>query len=271
MRNRPFVLSLVALGMLIPGPLAAGSNLGSPEATVFQGHHITPDAGGPRVLYAPSESDDAGYRNRIAAHIGGTCDYYDARHGTPGIGLLDAYDGVVTWVNYEYQNNVAFGNNLADFVDHGGRVILGAFCVYTSGSFLAGRVMTDHRYCPVTGGFNHWSLSFWDGSDATHCLHDGVASYGCTYRDYLTVVGQGATYIGLFSDGEFANVGNGSSNVLYANGAGGYPLFPSGQDAERVANAVVCGMIGWGGHSLTSVPGFASTSVTWGAIKGLFQ
>lgn len=271
MRTTLLVLSHAALGVLIANPVLGGSNLGSSEAPVFEGHHITPDAGGPRVLYAPSESDDRNYRDRIAAHIGGTCDYFDARYGTPDAALLDAYDGVVTWVNYEYHNRVAYGNNLADFVDRGGRVVLGAFCVYTSGSYLAGRLMTDHRYCPVTGGFNHWSMSFWDGSDATNCLHTGVTSYGCTYRDYLAVVDPSAAYIGLFSDGEFANVGNVMTSVLYANGAGGYPLFPSGQDAERVANAFVCGMIGWGGHSVTSVPGFASSGVTWGALKGLFQ
>jgi len=257
------------------GPASARTNLGGDGPVVSHGNVLTPDTGGPRVLYAPSESDDRGYRAQISAQIGGTCDYFDARVATPSPTQLLNYDGVMTWANYYYFDNVGFGNALADFVDRGGRVVLGAFCVYTSGSYVAGRLTTDTaHYCPVTGGFNHWSLSMWDGTDGGNCLYAGVTSLGDTYRDILTVVGPGAEYIGRFSDGEFADVGNAYGNVMYANGAGGYPLAPVGQDAARVANAFVCGMIGWGGHTLaTSVPVSlpSAGTMTWGGVKGLFQ
>ena len=104
-------------------------------------HVLTPDTGGPRLLYAPGGDDDLQYRAAIAARAGGTCDYYDARFGTPSIELLDGYDCVMT-VGGGYLDSLGFGNNLADFVDHGGHVVLGMFCAYTSGPWhLGGRIM----------------------------------------------------------------------------------------------------------------------------------
>jgi len=221
------------------GPAFARANLGGTATPVFEGNVLTPDTGGPRLLYAPSESDDAGYRSQMAEEVGGTCDYYDARFGTPDAALLASYDGVMTWANYLYFDNVGFGNNLADFVDQGGHVVLGAFCAYTSGNYLAGRIMSQtSRYCPVTGGLNHFSLAMWDGSDPSCIVHSGITSYGSTYRDYLTLVS--GSICGRFTDGEIANAINTPyGDVAYANGAGGYPLAPIGQDAARAANAMI--------------------------------
>jgi hypothetical protein len=257
MRKTLLVLLAIALAGFA-GNASAISNLGSTGTPVFIGHDITPDAGGPRVLYGPSESDDAAYRAQIAAQIGGTCDYFDARFSTPSVSFLSTYNCVMVWANYAFFDNVAYGNNLADFVDGGGSVVLGAFAAYTSGNFLSGRIMTDtSRYCPVLGGFNHFSMSFWDGTCAESCIHDGITSYGTTYRDFLTLVA--GAVCGRYQDGEIANAINADGDVVYANGAGGFPLFPSGQDAARVGNACLCG-----GTSATE-------SSTWGAIKGLLR
>lgn len=71
------------------------------------------------------------------------------------------------WANYAFADNVTEGSHLADFVDRGGHVVLGAFCTYTGGNCLSGRIMTDTwRYCPVTGGQNDLSLACGDGSCA---------------------------------------------------------------------------------------------------------
>lgn len=257
MRKTLLVLLAIALAGFA-GQASAASNLGASATPVFDGHVITPDAGGPRILYGPSESDDAAYRAQMAAQVGGTCDYYDARFGTPSVDFLNGYDCVMVWANYAFFDNVAYGNNLADFVDAGGSVVLGAFAAYTSGNFLSGRIMTDtSRYCPVTGGFNHFSMSFWDGTCADQCPHAGITSYGSTYRDFLTLVS--GTVCGRYQDGEIANAINTALDVVYANGAGGYPLFPSGQDAARAANACVC-----------SIPSATQPS-TWGAVKDLYR
>jgi hypothetical protein len=71
-------------------------------------------------------------------------------------------------------DNAAMGDVLADFVDLGGHLVLGAFCAYTSGCFRAGRIMTDtSRYRPVIGGINHFSLAMWDGSCGDGSEHGG--------------------------------------------------------------------------------------------------
>jgi hypothetical protein len=257
MRKTLLVLLAIALAGFA-GQASARTNLGSEAPAVFQGNQISPDAGGTRVLYGPSESDDASYRSAMATQVSGTCDYFDARTSTPSVSFLDTYDCVMVWANYAFSDNVAYGNNLADFVDHGGHVILGAFAAYTSGNFLSGRIMTQADLCPVTGGFNHFSMSFWDGSDRDCCTHTGITSYGSTYRDYLTLR-SGATVCGRYQDQEIANALNGAQSVIYANGAGGYPLFPSGQDAARAANGCVCGGV------------TATQPSTWGAVKDLYH
>ena len=257
MRNLLPLLLAVPIAVA-SSPASALTNLGSRAAPVFNGNVLTPDTGGLRMLYAPSESDDAGYRAQMAAQVGGICDYFDARFANPAPSLLATYDCVMTWANYAYFDNVGFGNELADFVDGNRAVILGAFCAYTSGNSLAGRIMTDtSHYCPVVGGFNHFSLSFWDGSDPGACVHSGITSYGSTYRDYLTLVA--GSIVGRFQDGEIANAVNATGWVTYANGAGGYPLAPSGQDAARAANGCSCGTT------------TATVQDTWGAVKGLYR
>jgi hypothetical protein len=257
MRKTLLVLLAIALAGFA-GVASAKTNLGSTAPAVFQGNQISPDAGGPRMLYGPSESDDATWRTQAATQVGGTCDYFDARYATPSVSFLSGYDCVIVWANYAFFNNVEYGNNLADYVDAGGHVILGAFAAYTSGNYLSGRIMTQADLCPVTGGFNHFTMSFWDGTDAGCCVHAGITSYGSTYRDYLTLR-SGASVCGHYQDAEIANALNGAQNVIYANGAGGYPLFPSGQDAARAANGCLCG-----GSS-------ATLPSTWGAVKDLYN
>lgn len=261
MRKTLLVLLAIAFGVMAGSPAFALTNLRSSEPAIFEGNDLTPDGGGPRVLYAPSEADDPGWRAQLAAQVGGTCDYFDARFSTPSVAFLsDNYDCVVVWANYAFFDRDAYGNNLADFVDAGGHVVLGAFAAYTSGNFLGGRIMSDPAYCPVAGGFNHFSLSFWDGTDAGCCVHTGITSYGSTYRDYLTLDGPGASICGRYQDGEIANALNAGQTVIYANGAGGSPLGPVGQDAARSGNACTCA-----GGSTATEPS------TWGAVKNLYQ
>lgn len=257
---RKTLLVLLALAFVVTANSAmANNNVRTSRVAVFHGNDITPDTGGARILYAPSESDDAAYRAAIAAAAGGTCDYFDARYGTPDATLLANYDCVHVWANYAFQDNVTYGNNLADFVDRGGHVVLGAFCAYTSGNYLSGRIMTDTvHYSPVTGGSNHFSLAYWDGT-CTTCPNNGVSSYASTYRDYLTLVASDGTVCGRFTDGEIANALNGAKTVIYANGSGGYPILGVGDIALVVANSCAC-----------ATP-TATEPSTWGNVKGLYR
>lgn len=232
----------LALALCLTGlAFAQGSNTGTGGPPGVGDHDLTPEPfGGLSILYAPSEADDAGYRAAIAAITGGTVDYFDASAGTPSLDLLNQYDCVNTWANFAYADNVGFGNNLADYVDGGGRVALGAFTTYTQGNFLDGRIM-DPGYSPVfspTGG--NWFFSSPYSGDGGTCMHDQVSSYECTFRDMLDLQGSGVQD-GSYLDGEIAGAYRPDFNVIHNNGSGALQLGCTGDWARLVANACNCG------------------------------
>ncbi|MCH7975228.1 MAG: T9SS type A sorting domain-containing protein [Bacteroidetes bacterium] len=192
--------------------------------------------GGLTVLYAPSEGDDAAFRAAIAGFLGGTVDYFDAIAATPTVPELAAYDAVITWTNSAYADNVAFGDNLATYVDGGGIVKLGVFTTLTSGNFLSGAIMTS-AYSPVIGGTNAFTSDTWSGDGALP-VYTGVASLECGFRDILTPQGNGfddSHYI----DGEIV-VASRTDGVAvnYVNGIGASQLSCGGDWAQLIANLI---------------------------------
>jgi hypothetical protein len=212
---------------------AALAVLMGPAASIVLGHSM---------LYAPSEGDDPAFRAAISALIGGPVDYYDARVGTPTVAELAAYDCVHTWANFAYANNVAFGDNLAAYVDGGGRAILGVFSTYTSGNFLSGQIMTP-SYSPVYAPFgtNHFSFSSYAG-DGSPSLHAGVVTYGIQYRDVLALQGSGVVDA-HYQDGEIAVAYRPDLGVIYVNGTGASQLGAVGDWAQLLANTCLVGAV----------------------------
>lgn len=86
----------------------------------------------------------------------GTVDFINARFTTPTLAQLRAYDAVLTWGIYGYQDQVAMGNVLADYIDASHRVVNAVFSCkeapYQYG--LQGRF--------ITGGY----ATFPSGTDA---------------------------------------------------------------------------------------------------------
>lgn len=225
------------------------TNKGELLPVISTGHVLTvnPMADGSTgsILYAPSEADDPAYRAAISAGAGGaTVDYFDARIATPSVATMSAYDAVHTWVNFDYLDPTGFGNNLAVYNDAGGTVVLGAFCTYTTGNFLAGTIMTA-AYCPVDSPFgnNHFTLSPYTG-DGTTCIYDGVAALNCQFRDFLVTQGTGITD-GTYADGEICHAYRGGTTatqgeVVYSNGSGAIQLAGTGQWGTAVGNSCSC-------------------------------
>ena len=264
LRHAAVVLVLFAL------PAVAGaqtSNSGAGDHT-FEGHHLT--AGGGGMLYAPSEADNAAFRADVSALCGMAVDYFDASAGTPDVALLSNYSCVLTWANYSYANNVAFGDNLAAYVDGGGTVILGQWTYQSDqGNYLAGLIMTP-PYCPVTV-----STSFDSGAyngDGTTCVHTGVTAYDSGYLDLATLSA------GNMSDGTFNNASNSlavawrpDAKVYYSPGNTGdyYPGTPGLDWAELTCN--MCACEGGGGEDIPTVSewgliGIGLMTVVLGAI-----
>lgn len=242
-----------AAGLVLAGvPMAQmgqleWTNTSGYQPNLFTGHVLTQpavDGGGPSVLYAPSEADDVAYRAAIAAAVGGTCDYFDARNDTPSVALMSGYDCVYTWANFAYANNVLFGDNLAAANDAGVDVVLGVFCTYTTGNFLSGQIMTP-AYCPVVSplGNNHFSTASYAGDGGT-CIYNGISTLSCNFRDFLVTQGNGAVD-GTYTDGEICgairpNPGGGAGDVIYNNGSGALALGCGGDYALMAGNSCTC-------------------------------
>ncbi len=192
--------TLLSLGAAAPAPSSDGwqkINTGEFAQVEFKGHVLSDIRGVGAVLYCPSEADNPTFRADLSAALSGAVvDYFDPRYVTPDLALLEQYDCVMTWVNYAFGDKDAMGNVLADYVDGGGRVILGQWCLPTAGNSMGGRIMTD-GYCPVTGSMYTGGTYLGDGVEcATVDVNQGVNTGYC---DNATLIG------GNMSDGTWDN------------------------------------------------------------------
>ncbi|MHC4642535.1 MAG: DUF7901 domain-containing protein [Planctomycetota bacterium] len=222
------------------------TNMGTEEPVIFNGHDLSTSESAAAsgscgsILYAPSQQDDPNFRTALSLACGGaTVDYFDTRSGTPTVSLLSTYDCVMTWANYGYSDMNGFGNNLADYVDAGGKVILGQWCLPTASNYLGGRIMTS-AYCPVT------ATSYGSGSyngDGTDCVHNGVTAYSTSYLDICTLLA------GNFSDGTLTLALGGTTlsvawrpdrRVYYSAGNVG-SSWSTGDWAQLTCNMCCCG------------------------------
>lgn len=219
----------------------AAGNIGGAEAA-DDAHSISAlfgPPGVPRILYAPSNADDAALRGGLAAASGGIVDYFNAGADTPTLGLLDTYDVVIVWVNFSFADATLFGDRLATFVDRGGRVILGAFCTYTSGNSLAGRIM-EPAYSPVVSPMG--TNLFLDGTFASGgktCAHNCVETYTAQFRDELITQGLGEVD-SRYDDFEIGVAYRLDRRVWYFNGFSDTATL-SGDWPQMVANIIDCG------------------------------
>ncbi len=181
------------------------------------------------LLYAPTEADDSGFRSALSALIGGPVDYFDARYSTPSVSMLAQYDAVLTWRDYSYPDPVLLGNRLADYVDLGGKVILGFGC----SSSLQGRIM-EGGYCPVAAFGSTWEQYAHDGVD---CVHDGVTGY-----DSVPII---ALQPGAEADGTLTPSGDPgiawrADRLVYYGGGNTGGTFGGGDWLHLTANMVLC-------------------------------
>jgi hypothetical protein len=207
---------------------------------------LPPCGSGLSMLYAPANPDNPAYRDEVAALIGGPVDYFDVRLGTPTLEQLSQYTACMVWINFWPDDCVALGDVLADYVDAGGRVILGQWCRCGDAGciYLSGRIMDDPAYCPAltsAGGYYYGAYSH----DGVRCVHRGrfglVMDHDTDYLDYITELAPGAV-----SDGTFDSTGNPPAaiwrpdmHVWYSPGNTG-ASYGSGDWARLTANMISC-------------------------------
>jgi len=193
------------------------------------------------ILYAPSEDDDAAFRSDISAITGAPVDYWDAVTSTPTLADLQEYGCVFTWADSSYADQVAMGDVLADYVDAGGVVVLGAFVTFTQGNFLAGRIMTA-GYAPVTSptGGNLFTTLNYNG-DGTTLIWDQVTVYSTDYPDDVVLQGTGIAD-GTLGSGVLGAAYRPDFRVVLVNGAGDSDVSGAGT-AQLIANACSVGAV----------------------------
>jgi PKD repeat protein len=114
-------------------------------------------------------------------------DEMDIRGMTPTLDQLEAYDVVFAFTDFACNDAEAMGNVLADYVDAGGRVVLGTFVWYGPGFGMGGRILTS-PYNPFVGvtPTDFATLDMGD-YDATHPIMQGVSTCTTYFRSVVSV------------------------------------------------------------------------------------
>jgi hypothetical protein len=128
-------------------------------------------------------------------------DIVNAQSTTPTLNDLRKYSAVMVWSNYQLADSNTLGNNLADYVDEGGGVILAVFAFGGGGMAPQGRFASGgYLVMPYNGyQYNAGSLgTYIDG----HPLMMNVKSFSTSnYRPTSNQVVAGATVVASYSDG----------------------------------------------------------------------
>ncbi len=131
-------------------------------------------------------------------------DYFDARLATPTLAELLAYDTVIVMSGYAFDNPVAVGDVLADYIDAGGTVIQTVPTFYDpfgNGWGLQGRFVSD-GYSPFIGTGDWFWWADLGAFDASHPIMQGVLSAGDSLRQVVEL-DSGAELVAEWTDDEF--------------------------------------------------------------------
>jgi MYXO-CTERM domain-containing protein len=170
---------------------------------------------------------------------------FDASQGTPTLATLQHYDALVVWTDYALQDATTLGNNLADYVDAGGNVLVMSFgSAISAPSGRWGTGGYDPLMNPGYAGDQIASLGAITPEGAP--FFAGVSSITAEYIQSGTVR-PGATLLAswdsTFGQADYAPLAilaNGfAGHVINLNFYGGYPYTNTHGDIDRLmANAL---------------------------------
>lgn len=172
----------------------------------------------PNVALLTTSSDYSGILGALDgdAEIGSVT-YLDGRNTTPTVAELQNYACVLAFSNNTWNNQSDMGDNLADYVDLGGSVVLGT-AVFESDSDLQllGRITEDATYAPLTQGSSNFSYTNL-GSDSGHAIMDGVNSIHNGYFWSMIDTESGAEWIADWTNGYALAAINANENCVGLN------------------------------------------------------
>lgn len=165
-------------------------------------------------------------------------DYVDVRRETPTLEQLMAYDAVIVASEESFLDNVGMGDELADYVDEGGKVIHTPLTYYTwTSTELAGRFVEDGYMVFTMTTFLINSRHRLGEYDAEHPVMAGIETLEDTHVS-STSLSYGAVSIAEWDDGKPLAASRGD-NVIGINIAVS-PVEPyySGDVARLFSNAI---------------------------------
>jgi hypothetical protein len=135
-----------------------------------------------------------------------TVDAFNAAAGTPTLVELQAYDAILVVSDTNFSDSVTLGDNVADYVDGGGAVVVTEFTNSNPGDdTLQGRFATDDYYVipravsnGSAGPFGLLAL------DSGHPIFDGVSSFSGgtgSHRPFGSVVPGAYNLLAVWDDG----------------------------------------------------------------------
>jgi hypothetical protein len=192
-----------------------------------------------RILFAANEPAgiDASIVPAIAAEPGvAKVDTVDTSKGTPSPATLATYDLVVSVGDSSYNEPVAWGNELADYLDAGGAVIQFAYDNWEeSGAHPTGRFESG-GYAPFAPGLNeNKSTTLGTIVVPNSPLLAGVTTFN-TSDNTTDTLAFGATLLAQWADGRNAIATKGRVESVTASLVGG-SVSPVSTIGQLVANA----------------------------------
>jgi MYXO-CTERM domain-containing protein len=102
-------------------------------------------------------------------------------NSTPTVQAMKAYDAVAIYSYIDFDNPVAIGNNLADYLDQGGGVVVFDYETYEDAYQIQGRWVTDYALMAIQPSLNIPTKGFGLGKidEMGSPLLDNVVKFGC--------------------------------------------------------------------------------------------
>jgi hypothetical protein len=150
---------------------------------------------------------------------------------TPILAQLRAYQSVMVYSDSSFNDSVAMGNVLADYIDQGGGVALATFAFWNSGGLsIQGRLVTG-GYLPFTTGSQTSAANLTMVKDLPlHPLLDGVSSFNggtSSFQNSPISIASGATLVAHWSNSQPLVGGKDDG----AGRSAGLNFFPPSSDA----------------------------------------
>ncbi len=162
---------------------------------------------------------------------------FDARYATPTLAELKAYDVVLTWNNWNYADPSGLGDEMADYVDAGGKVINLMYALNPWG--LQGR-FADENYTAMKGPDNLFNYACLGTYDASHPIMAGITNVCDSSRLLGAYLTPDSTAVASWADGEIFVAVKDNHTVVSLATYLGYWSNMTGQ-----GDAVVHNAIGW--------------------------